>query len=318
MSFFRRRTDTPPVDPAQAAAPSVDPAGLTPDQVAWIRARALATLTENGVEAIADDNGVDLVADGHRMPLDNALAKCRAANPDDWSAIVEQHFGALARQAAQPGVDQLTGDQLASQVRTRLVHIDDLRVPIDPSTVIDMTEYALPVADDLAAVLCIDFPETVTYLNSERARSLDLPALYTHGQANTDAEPLDEVFTTDEGRIAVGYGSSLFVASKALNMPALLHRIFGSTDTPHGVVFATPNRNEVLLHRISADNSITAIGSLASLAAARFDGAVGAVSPNIYFWHQGTYLRISTADPVEKSISITPGPQLESILADLS
>ncbi|MFT4043584.1 MAG: hypothetical protein QM673_10525 [Gordonia sp. (in: high G+C Gram-positive bacteria)] len=310
MALFRRRGSerAPKPDPRRDEPDRVFPALSTAD-VAWIRSAAQRILAQNGVEVVVADNGADLIAvGGMRITIDNAIAKCRNSPRSDWHCVVEQHFGAMARAQHQTPVDELTPDELSAQIRTRLLPVDALQMGG-----IDMSGYARPIADDLAAVLCIDYPETVTYLDGGRAQRLDLPSLFARGQRNTDNESLDEVTAIADGTVTMVAGHSVFTASKALNMASLTADIFGS-DAPYGVAFAVPDRHTVLAHLIVSSEAVLAISRLAQIAARTHENASWSVSPNVYHWYGDNITRISATDPERKTLEIIPSAELRRIL----
>ncbi|ALG85267.1 hypothetical protein [Gordonia phthalatica] len=313
MSLFRRRS-TRRSGPAPAAADAPrDTAfpALTAGDADWIRATAQRVLAENGVEATLEADGATFTAsDGYRITLDNAFATCASASRDEWLTILERHFGRMARTTTLPGIDDLTIDQIRNQVRTRLVPDDALT-----AMGIDMAAYARPVADDLAAVLCIDFPETITYVSSHYAeRFPDLDELFRFGQMHTDAEPIDSVQDVGNGVIAVA-GDSVFTASKILNLDGLLTHL--RMDAPRGVIVSVPERSTIFLHPIRDLSVIETIGVMASAGASYFEDAAYSVSPNLYHWYRGRLSYIGGLDHETDSIAIRPTDELTEILNGL-
>ncbi|MFT4088180.1 MAG: hypothetical protein QM658_13725 [Gordonia sp. (in: high G+C Gram-positive bacteria)] len=169
-------------------------------------------------------------------------------------------------------------------------------------------------------MLCVDFPETVSYLSDDHAaRQPDLDELFRIGQSHTDAEPIDDVQRVDDGVTAV-IGDSVFTASKILDMPSLLAKL-EVDDAPHGVVFGVPERSVILVHMVRDISSLTAIGQLAGIAAHLYGQAAYSVSPNIYHWHTSetagtTVTGIGGLDAAEGSINIRPTPELLEVLND--
>ncbi|MFT4125665.1 MAG: hypothetical protein QM662_05490 [Gordonia sp. (in: high G+C Gram-positive bacteria)] len=309
MGLFRRRRSSA-LPPAAGGAPDPVFDGIGVDEVAWIRAQAQAVLAGHGVEVTVDDTGTDLLgADGRRLALDNVVAACRQSPHADWQAIISHHFGTLARLSPPPTVDELTPSQLLAQIRTRILPVGSLR-----HYDIDLSRYSRPVADDLEAVLCLDFPEMVSYLDGDRAEKLDLDLLFRVGQANTDAEPLDSV--DSDGSIAVVTGNSVFTSSKVLNMARLTAQVFGQ-DAPYGVVFAVPNRNVTIMHLISSVDAVLTIGTIAQLAGELSADGGWPVSPNVYHWYRDRITRISALDLPDR-VTIMPSPDLTDILNHLS
>ena len=308
MGFFRRRssdTPTPVPDPVFPA--------LSTDDVAWIRRTAGAVLAARGVEATLESDGATFTAaDGYRISLDNAVATCAALPREEWVGYLEQHFGAMAGATALPRIEDLTPEQLRAQIRTRILPTNALG-----SAEIDLSGYARPVADGLWAVLCVDFPETVSYVSPATAARLpDLDEAFRIGQTNTDAEPIDDVHHYDNGLIGVS-GESVFIASKAMNPAALLAQTVGH-DAPHGIVFAVPDRSSVLLHVIEDIGAVEAIGSLAAVADQVYAESTYTVSPRIYHWYRDTITDIGGVNADRSGITVTPSDDLVAILNRLA
>lgn len=308
MGLFRRRRR------ADEPSPEVDLAypKLSRADAEWIRTTGQHILHGLGFEVrISDDQTMLLATSGESFGLDNAVAKCLAAARDTWPQVLEQHFGSVARGFSGPTIGDLTPEQLAAQVRTRLLPTSSL-----VRGEADLT-YARPFTDDLSVALCIDFPETVSYIDSARAAELDLAALYTRGQQNTDAEPVDQMAEYEDTGVTVLQGESLFISSKVVNMAALLPQVFGRP-APYGVVFAVPDRNTALLHLVESAQAVSAIGELTRMGAQHFPVGVGPLTPNSYHWHQGRVRRIGAPNPDRNTIEIAPTPELTGFIEQLA
>lgn len=314
MGLFSRRkrtvtdrTTTEPQAEADSAYPQVSRADAD-----WIRATGQRILRDLGREVhVSEDQAVLVASSGETFGLDNAVAKCVAAERDQWPHVLEQHFGSVVRALSGPTITDLTPDQLAAQVRTRLVPTSSLaRGEADLS-------YGRPFTEDLSVVLCVDFPETVGYIDSTHAARLDLDVLFQQGQQNTDAEPVDEAFEVQDTGVTVLQGESLFIASKVVNMDALVQQVFGRP-APHGVVFAVPDRNTALLHPIESGQAVAAIGELTRIGADHFPTGVGPLTPNSYHWHQGAVTKIGMPNTEKNTIEIMPTPALMEIIEQVA
>jgi hypothetical protein len=309
VGIFRRRRSGPSA-PQPSDRPDQVFGRLSVDDVAWIRGLAQRTLGENGVEANVDEAGADLIgSDGMRFALDNVMTTCASVPRSDWPQIVTHHFAAMARTTGAPSVRDLGRDELFQRVRTRLLPVDALHM-----NGLDLATHSRPVAADLAAVLCVDFPETVSYFDSTVAEGLPIDELFRAGQINTDAEPIEEIGTSDDGVLTFVAGS-VYTASKTLSMANLVDRVFGR-DMPHGVVFAVPDRNCVLLHPVESIDVLGAISHIAGTAERIFTDAAWSVSPNVYHWYRDTITRISTVD--DDRLTIVPTEELVEILGRLA
>lgn len=171
--------------------------------------------TESGYGLHDEEAGADLY-------LDNVTFYARSAGPD-WREVVNgwvaQYLLARSETFSEP-----TEAELRSSIRTRITVADEGRT------------YAREFASGLYIALAIDGVTSVQLLSDASvAKSLiDIDELYRLGQANTDAEAVDEVFQLDDDVNGIT-GESFFIASKVANFPALLD-IIGPA--PHGVAFA--------------------------------------------------------------------------------
>ncbi|MFB2583747.1 hypothetical protein [Herbiconiux liukaitaii] len=123
--------------------------------------------------------------------------------------------------------------------------------------------------------------------------ALGLDELYAFGQLNTDAEPVDRRFEPFPG-IEVIVGDSLFTASKAANLPAVL----GSA--PWGTLFTVPHRHMLVALPITGPETIGAVQQLVAYTVQIVgDGLVpgGVISPDVHFSRDGIVSRVSSTTP---------------------
>jgi hypothetical protein len=262
--------------------------GSPPDDATPIEQRVTAIAREVAAEAgfetvalqTADPLEPVLVGDdGYQFALFNLIVKCRDADPSRWKAIARGHIGTLIRARREAAPAELDRTALLQQVRTRVVPASMIEGRVDLS-------YAHPVAPGLVLVICIDYPETVTTLNSADVVRLAAPVheLFAAGLRNTAAEPIDEHERLEDGVWLAG-GSSLFVASKIAD-PDAFRRLTG--EAPHGVVFSVPNRSMILYTTpigAAAARNVTALARFtAHFAVANADSQPGGVlSPMLYY-----------------------------------
>ena len=176
-------------------------------------ARRGITVTPAPEDAPGDDWFVG--SDGMQYRLYNLQLQCAQLPAQDWPRAVEGHFDRLlaGRTAARPA--DLGDAELLAQIRTRLN-------PPEVGAMVSMS-YARPAFGGLLAGLSRDLPTTVQTVGDQDVAGRDLDLLYQAGQRNTDAEPMS-LQRLDHGVVAVT-GESYFIASKALNIPALIrHR----------------------------------------------------------------------------------------------
>lgn len=274
MGIFRRRP------------PTAQPV----DRIEWVTATARAHLAERGVETTiehgADLDDVVLVgADRMRFPLYNAFAKTRDLPAAEAARVIAAHLDGVLVGNAEPSPSELTADELRERVRTRVL-IDVPSAPDAPTF-----DYARPFSDGLVLALCIDFPQSVAFVTDENVTrlALGIDELYAFGQLNTDREPIDERVEPAPGLHVIA-GDSMFVASKAANLPAA----FGAA--PYGTLFTVPHRHLLIALPVTGPATLTAVEQLVAITAQVLEGAPapgGVLSADVHFSRDGVVSRVS-------------------------
>lgn len=291
MGLFRRRKDEP--------QPS--------DRIEWVTSTARRMLAERGVETTIAHGGqpddVTLVgADGHRYPLFNAFAKTHGATAERASQIVAEHIDNLVDANTTVSVDRLSADELRQQARTRILPGGEGR-PDEPTF-----RYARPFSEGLILALCVDFPTSVQFITDSDldGLALSLDELYAYGQLNTDREPIDERVEPAPG-IQVVVGDSLFTASKAANLPAVLGA------APFGTLFTLPHRHMLIALPITGPETLSAVESLVALTMQVLGNGPapgGVLSADVLFSRDGDVDRVSSIDE-DGTVSITVDARLQ-------
>jgi hypothetical protein len=159
----------------------------------------------------------------------------------------------------------------------------------------------------------------VTTIGASAVSELALPVdeVYAYGQRNTDAEPIAE-----QGEITAGVryvtGGSLFTASKAANLGALVPSVFGPA--PRGLLFGVPNRELIAYTVPDGPESIPAINALVGFV----DGFThdparvhpgGVLSGDVYFWSpDGGVERVGGRQPDGESLYLDASGPLGAII----
>lgn len=296
MGLFRRRKDEP--QPA--------------DRIEWVTSTARRILAERGVETTieygAEPEDVRLIAaDGQLYPLFNAFAKTHGETAAQAVTVVTQHIDNLLDARNTPAATQLSADQLRRQVRTRILP-GGVGGPKEPTF-----HYARPFTDDLILALCVDFPTTVKFIEDSDIDDLALSVdeLYAYGQLNTDREPVDERIEPVEG-IHVIAGDSLFTASKAANLPAVLGA------APLGTLFTLPHRHMIIAAPITGPETMAAVEHLVSLTQHVLSGGLppgGVISADVLFSRNQEVTRVSSMDENGK-VSIMVDDRLQKALEE--
>ena len=230
---------------------------------------------------------VDMAPEGFRLSLNTGLQlllanlteQAKRTPQTGWPALAASYVAHAMSQPKPP--ERLSTDELRAQVRARIVP--------------DMTEewneshtYARPFAAGLTRVLCVDYPEFVATLTDEMIDELALPleTLWRYGQANTDAEPIDDRDDLGDG-VHLLAGDSYYMASKVANFPALIRDFVGPS--PCGVVFAVPDRATVLYSVVTPDDGLQQIMAICQIVSSVLDSTEiehpgGILSTRVFYW----------------------------------
>ena len=256
-------------------------------------ALAQRALAERGLETTVEPPAGDLEqarlvgTDGRVFLLENLASQVQGEPPATQADIVAEHFDRMIQAYSEPPVEELGPDELRDRIRLRVL-AEDSGVPSDPTDL----SYARPFAPGLVLGLCVDYPTMVSTISTPTLSALPLGVdeLFAIGQLNTDDEPVDEHTELAPG-VFVVEGESLFVASKAVNLPA----VFGAA--PYGTVFAVPHRHLLLAVPIRDADSIRAVQTLAGMLVQVLTDTGrglpgGVLSPLLFFSRNG---RVSAA-----------------------
>jgi len=267
---------------------------FTSAEAARLRTLVVEEFARRGV-AVTEYPDRVVSEEGATYGLWNLGALCRGVEGSDaeWPAIVAGHVGTLLN--PPPAADELSDEELLECIHARAFGTAFL-----PDGVMNAMAYAHPLADGLVELLALDFPETVITVADENLVGRDISAMWAAGRARTAAVPIDDIqWSGEEGdpRMALVSGESFFVASLALDMPALLARVYGQRDYPHGVVVGLPHRHSVALHPIDSIASLSAVNQVVRFTAFSFRDAAGGISPDAYWWNGHELTRITRQGP---------------------
>ncbi|AFV89519.1 Nicotinic acid phosphoribosyltransferase [Acidipropionibacterium acidipropionici ATCC 4875] len=263
------------------------PGNREPGDVLDVGALIRRELAAHGIESHleqADDLETAKVieASGKEWFLWNLVHRLRGQEDRDaWPDTVHRHVDSMLESRIQPQAEQMSPEELRGCLRSRLV------ADVDDGTPTDLS-YGRPFAPGIIEVLCADYPHSVTTLGRGHVEELPLgiDEAFDIGRANTVAEPVDESFEAADG-VRILTGDSLFVASKAIDIAALVGGPIGPA--PHGLAFALPNRSLLLYQVLSAEDWIQQTAELVQLvesmvADPEYFHPGGVVSDAAYYW----------------------------------
>lgn len=275
------------------SAAEVDPDldDLTKEQAALLRRlfaefwpAAEGTVTVHGDYAESSSGG--------QFGLYNLSRAVKLEPQQNWPQVVERHISGLFSRKSEPKDDELSDDEILSLVKARLIPSAYL-----PDSHRAQFTYRRAIVNDLEAILMLDYPETVSTVPDAIVSRFDADRLWQAAIAAVSAEPLAEMQALDAGSgpfhlIAT---DSMFTASRALDIPALLARV-GVPSAPHGVLFVVPSRHHLAFHVVEDTSALPIVQGMSQFAQMAFADGVGEISPNVYYWSAAGYEQVTSID----------------------
>jgi hypothetical protein len=193
-----------------------------------------------------------------------------------------------------------------------------------------------PVLPGIEAVLVFDLPDRLVPLGPRNlAALLDAAepaadrtddaddgggteeALWQDAFDHVAAEALPDIDVEEFGEgvpLMLLASNSFFCATNALWIERFLD------PPPHGLLFAVPHRHVVLVHAIHDHGVALALPNLVLLARHNYAEGEGAISPDVFWWHDGEVARIdvvetTNAEGTELAINVPDG--LAAVLTEL-
>lgn len=269
------------------------------------RTNTTMTVDEIGDELGADDfevvGPIDDVADEDVTQQFNV--------PAPVSAVAPAPEPAPTASAPELDISALGDEELATLVRTRLANRDAIAHLA--------TDYAVPIAGDLVALLNIDRAAGVEILTDDLLAARDVDALFAAGLANIMDDPTDQVQQAAPG-IALFVGQSPSTATKVLGMPQLIAGHLAAEH--HGVLFGVPNRHLVFAVALTDMASLQNTGAIAELVADQAgvdDNPGGMLSSDVFLWRAGQIERVCGMDETG-AVQMYGGSLMQDVLEELS
>ncbi|WP_306319319.1 MULTISPECIES: immunity 49 family protein [unclassified Streptomyces] len=246
---------------------------------------------------------------GHVFPLANLARRCGAAPDADWSELVDAHFAALA-DASRGGED---AEELLARTCLRLVPTDT------GADAVDGARYPREVAEGLRLALALDGPDSVRLLTDEDVARAGADALWEAAGRALIREPMrhEEVRLDGHPVLYSAYGDSHFVASKAVVLPEVVAEVTGRRMPDAGALVAVPTRHLLAFHPIVDGSAADAVNDLATYAVRAHAEGSGALSPRVYWWHEGRLTSLTAIDDETRTIEQRPPGELVDVLRAL-
>ncbi|MCI4041894.1 immunity 49 family protein [Streptomyces sp. TRM75563] len=270
---------------------------------------------------VADDLSA---RDGARPQVDGATAvrersthditvlaqRCGAAAPEDWPALIAQHFTTLDT-VAQGGE---SAEELLRRAVLRLLPTEAL-----PAGDGAGHRYVWPAADGLVTALALDTPDAVRMLTDADVERAGLDALKAAGRANLLVEPVEheEIRTPSGALLHSVYGDSHFVASKALVLGDLARTLTGHDLPEAGALVVVPTRHLLAFHPIVDASVVDAVNDLGMYAMGAYEDGPGPINPLLYWWRRDGLVRLTAFDEQTRAMQVVPPPELMDLMRSL-
>ncbi|MFE3610348.1 hypothetical protein ACFXPH_31955, partial [Streptomyces goshikiensis] len=183
----------------------------------------------------------------------------------------------------------------------------------------DGMRYARLIADGLVFAYALDGPTSVRILTDADVERAGLDALGRAAYANLMRVPVEheEVTVAGRARLHSLYGDSHFVASKALFLSEAARQVTGTALPEGGALVVVPTRHLLAYHPITDGSVVDALNGLASYALGAHEDGPGALSPRVYWWHQGGLTSLTVIDEDTRTFSLRPPPRLLGLMKGL-
>ncbi|MHA6758827.1 hypothetical protein [Streptacidiphilus sp. PAMC 29251] len=280
-----------------------DLAFLSEAEAARLRSLVRVAFAERGIEVTVEPERVTTDA-GWRFGLSNLAAVCHndSRGPGSWQKLVEGHVKVLIRSMdGQQALRALPREQLLAQLYPRFI-------PGDPANV-KAFGYGRPSVPGLLEVLALDLPETVDMLTADSLSELgEIPALRERAFENLRAVRVDKhkvVREKDGTHVHLLAGRSYFIASLALVLDEVVGRYTKGAAAPDGVLVALPHRHQLAFHVVRDRSVAPSLQALARFAAAGYAESPGALSPSVFWWHEGGFTQVATQNSTGLHIQLS-------------
>lgn len=84
-----------------------------------------------------------------------------------------------------------------------------------------------------------------------------------------------------------------------------------------GALVVVPSRHNLVYHPITDGSVVDAVNSLASYAVGAYGDGPGALSPQVYWWHDGGLTSLTVIDEATRTFSLRPPPPLLALMKGL-
>jgi hypothetical protein len=276
-----------------------------------LRAELAAAFAEHGLEMqVFNDHLVD--SEGREFGVHNIGAACFNDERGEkaWPEVIRGHVRRiLADMDAPSPLESMTAEEARALVLPRLFERAGL-----PSTV--LPAYARDFSDDIVEVFNLDLPDTVRLLDDEGLERLGgrsvVGPIATRNLLGVLPDIEVESVSVGEVNFDVVLSESMFTASVVLAMPELVRRL-GIEAAPYGILVAVPYRSQVVIHVIRDATVVPSLNAMVGFAISGFVEGAGPLSPHVFWWHEGSFDRLTKADE-DGQLSVEVSLEFQAVL----
>jgi hypothetical protein len=247
------------------------------------------------------------------LSLLNLAQLCHAAGHDAFPKVITSHFDALVAGRS----DRALADELVGDLARARPHLKLRLYPRDTFNEQERDFVIRDVADDLCAVLCFDLPSNVVTVNAGALSRWGCSAddVWYQALANMRRTDRVKIENIDVGgaTLATLTGDSFFIASNLLLLDDYL-----PTELPWGALAAVPNRHTLVFHPIVDSTALRAIDAMVVMANDMCADGPGSISPNLFWWKDGTLRTLPTRETDEHYEFAPPDDFVNQVLEPLA
>ncbi|MFG2000797.1 hypothetical protein ACGFNU_16795 [Spirillospora sp. NPDC048911] len=265
---------------------------------------------------IISGDQVEITRPGRDAPLQMWLTNLRqwvAREPrEEWAAVVSDFVGSLIATTEVDEEDELDLEDyglVRPLLRTRL-YADDFQV--GPGEIVRR-----PVAPGLIEILVVDRPTSLMLVRADMAAAWPVSAdeafraAYDNVRRDGPLEVESELF--DGVRLSTLHGETAYVTAHAVWVGD--YPVTG----PEGVLVTVPVQGVIHAAPIRGMDVLNAMDLLIKIAWSGYQEGPRSVSPNVYWWQEGTPLLLAGAvEPGEESLSVKITAEFQDLLERLA
>jgi hypothetical protein len=258
-----------------------------------------------------------IASEQHRLGpfgLQNLAQLCAQAPQDKWQAIINAHFDNLRRGQAEA---EEIGEQIADFKKIK----SQLAIRLYPESMFDeAARKDLVCRQDLEGtltVLVFDLPSTIRTVSRQITAAWEKSdeQLFDTGVDNLRRQievDHEKVHMSEELYLHAYIGEGYFVAAYCLMLDE-----FPDSLGRYGTLIGIPHRHILLTYPIHDILVIQAINGFLMALPRLFEEGPGSITPNLYWFHQGQFLRLPYA-PMGDEIRFSPPQPFLDLIENLT